>query len=656
MEETSDTETSIHRIEQLERERNELRKDIEQLCLQQAGPSYLVVATRMHFQRTAALEQEIENLKKKLTICTRDNQNLQEELSEVYHIKSQLADLHSAEVSKNMEAEKQLKFFQSCVAAAFAERDNSLMEAEKAKEREEAISQKLNDLQQRLEEITAVSLEEKERNSALQVELMKTEKQSEIAEKLINKFYEIRQNSLCCLEDRNIEDKCMRLLEDAPERWSFDFRSESSKSKYIASLEEELATMRNSMESLHNKLRMGLEIEEHLRKKVSKMEKKRILSDEVIRNGLSMLHCFHTQQRCEVMNLLEEEKTQIKLLFHEVQEKIHNWMSRIQNSGTLQGDAKCDDVECIDVHITNDVDSSVVAKNTSLSSSSNVANSPVDNSDALAQALQEKVSALLFLSQEEERHLLERDVNAALHKKIDELQRSLFQVTNEKVRALMELAQLKQEYQILLENDSHEIKQRSSFAKDGDRSIVARERYGQLKSLLNRTSLRRWVGRFDPMGNESSTPMNNAESGFTNRKSNLSAEFARLKIESATLQESIASLEHLTSSIHKLRLSLIKAKDTAISQHPVNGLLEALDNIIFESKLVKTALSSSLPVSWSAEADLGSPNGNADDHTDHLEVSSSEKVDSVSAAGFEMVELLMLAAHLQKEIVILKSG
>jgi len=28
-----------------------LRKDIEQLCMQQAGPSYLVVATRMHFQR-----------------------------------------------------------------------------------------------------------------------------------------------------------------------------------------------------------------------------------------------------------------------------------------------------------------------------------------------------------------------------------------------------------------------------------------------------------------------------------------------------------------------------------------------------------------------------------------------------------------------------
>jgi hypothetical protein len=37
--------------------------------------------------RTAGLEQEIENLKKKLAECTRDNTNLQEELSEAYRIK-----------------------------------------------------------------------------------------------------------------------------------------------------------------------------------------------------------------------------------------------------------------------------------------------------------------------------------------------------------------------------------------------------------------------------------------------------------------------------------------------------------------------------------------------------------------------------------------
>lgn len=37
--------------------------------------------------RTAGLEQEIENLKKKFAACTRENHNLQEELAEAYRIK-----------------------------------------------------------------------------------------------------------------------------------------------------------------------------------------------------------------------------------------------------------------------------------------------------------------------------------------------------------------------------------------------------------------------------------------------------------------------------------------------------------------------------------------------------------------------------------------
>ncbi|KAI7995277.1 Nascent polypeptide-associated complex subunit beta [Camellia lanceoleosa] len=131
------------------KERDELRKDIEQFVYAKSGPGYLLcgysnafsellslifflvgmcwhylfkLEIRMHCEfippiRTAGLEQEIE---KKL--------NLQEELSEAYRIKGQLADLHAAEVSKNMEAEKQVKFFQGCVASAFAERDHSIME------------------------------------------------------------------------------------------------------------------------------------------------------------------------------------------------------------------------------------------------------------------------------------------------------------------------------------------------------------------------------------------------------------------------------------------------------------------------------------------------------------------------------------------------
>jgi len=78
-------------------ERDELRKDIEQLCMQQAGPAYL---TRMHFQRTAGLEQEIQTLQNQLAASTRDTLNLQDQLSQAYRIKAQLADLHAAELSK----------------------------------------------------------------------------------------------------------------------------------------------------------------------------------------------------------------------------------------------------------------------------------------------------------------------------------------------------------------------------------------------------------------------------------------------------------------------------------------------------------------------------------------------------------------------------
>lgn len=230
MAESTDDESLLARIQQLEQERDELRKDIEQLCMQQAGPGYLAVATRMHFQRTAGLEQEIESLKKKLAACTRENLNLQEELSEAYRIKGQLADLHSAEVSKNMEAEKQVKFFQGCVAAAFSERDQAIIEAEKAKEKEETMLQQINGIHKRVEELTSDCLKLKEFNDALQIDQAVHMKQNENCMKVINKFFQIRQHSLKEFEDMSWNEKCACLLGDSEEVWSFN---DASTSKYI---------------------------------------------------------------------------------------------------------------------------------------------------------------------------------------------------------------------------------------------------------------------------------------------------------------------------------------------------------------------------------------------------------------------------------------
>ncbi|KAF5448281.1 hypothetical protein F2P56_028835 [Juglans regia] len=651
MDETlNDNESLTTRIQQLERERDELRKDIEQLCMQQAGPSYLAVATRMHFQRTAGLEQEIENLKKKLSTCTRENINLQEELSEAYRIKSQLAELHGMEVSKNMEAEKQVKFFQGCVASAFAERDHSIMEAEKAKEKEEIMSQRMGNIQMRLEELTSDCIGQKKLNDAFRIALAKEEDQNKTFKKVIDKFYNIRLNSLKGFEDTSWDEKSECLLHDPQELWSFN---DTSTSKYISALEEELETMKKSVDNLQNKLRMGLDIENHLKGKVRELEKKKIVTDKMIKNGIAELYQYHSQQRVHVMNLLDEGRFHMKSIVDAIEKKIRQFeVRKVQSSGPSQEDEKRDEYECRDVHMTSEAVFDLLSKRNGPDLLDIVADGKGGASKVLAQALQEKVAALLLLSQQEERHLLERNVNGALQRKIEELQRNLLQVTNEKVKALMDFAQLKQEYQLFQEKIGKETKEGKGLAGIGGLKLLTHERDGKLKNLLKRTYLRRWIGTLDVSGDDAEAYQNNEGKFFSKRNS---MDFARMKIEHATLKESMESMEHLTSSIHRLRLSLLKAKESVL-EGTVTNVSETLDDVINEAKLVKIALGSSLPISWSAEADVGSIYESiGNDPKEIYGESSSEKIDSVSAAGFEMVELLILAAQILKDNT-MKSG
>ncbi|KAB2035882.1 hypothetical protein ES319_D04G183600v1 [Gossypium barbadense] len=645
----NDNESSLARIKQLEHERDELRKDIEQLCMQQAGPSYLGVATRMHFQRTAGLEQEIENLRKELAACVRNNQNLQEELCEAYRIKTQLADLHREEAAKNVEAEKQVKFFQGCVAAAFAERDHSILEAEKAKEKEELMAQKFNEFQSRIEELASNCLEQSRCNDALQIDLAKQKEENETLTKVINKFYEIRQGTIGEVEDASLDDKCACLLHDPGEMWSFN---DSSTAKYISSLEEELERVRSSVDDLRNKLRVGLEIENHLKKKVRGLERKKITSDRMILDRVTELRHYHSEHKVQIMNLLDMEKSHIKRFVELVEEKIRQFDARGQNVHCV---LKPDEYEHVDVHLSTDAEAELgdmlnlnIAETKAHAAEAlaqalqekrdvldNIAESKGDASEALAQALQEKVATLLLLSQQEERHLLEKNINAALQKKVDELQRNLLQVTNEKVKALLELAQFKRKYQLLQEKINNEVKQGNVLAEVADRRIATYERDGKLKSLLKKTYLRRWVGAPDTGGNEAEASPN-------------SMDFVRMRIENATLKESMESLDHLTSTLHRLRLSLLKVTESINSKDTDTNASE-LDEIITEAKLVKTALGSSLPISWSAEGDGESIGESIDTETgDMFEDSGGQKIDSVTAAGFEMLDLLILAAQVLK--------
>ncbi|KAM7265129.1 hypothetical protein ACFE04_002812 [Oxalis oulophora] len=621
-----DDESLTARVQQLERERNELRKDIEQLCMQQAGPTYLAAATRMHFQRTAALEQEIENFKSKLASRARENSNLQEELSEAYRIKSQLAELHASEVAKNKESEKQVKFFQGCVAAAFAERDHSIMEAEKAKEKEEFMSHKFNEMQKRLEELTSECVEQKNLIDTLQNDLAKEKELNKTFNMVVDKFYGIWRNTLEGLDNVSWDEKCTSLLHDPAEMWSFN---DASTSKYISALEEELERVRKSMDNLQNKLRMGLDIENHLKKRVRELEKSKARSDKMNLRRISELRLCHSQHRVDIVNILEKEKCYIQSL---VEEKIkHVDLKREQNPGPLSNSVKSEEFECPDVSNTSIAGPNLTSKGSDPSLCNNVHERNNDSSEALNLALQDKVATLLLLSQQDERHLLEKNVNAALQKKIEELQRNLLQVTNEKVKALMELAHLKQEYHLLQEK----IRGKTDLTDTGERRLIVQGTDGRLRSLLKKTNLRRWIGADIHLNNEGNF-LNSRSSGM---------DFARMKIENATLKESLESMEHLTSSIHRLRLSLVKVKESFNSEESSSTASETLDDIISEAKLVKTALGSSLPISWSAEADIQTVAETVGNEWE----SSLDKTDLVSAAGFEMVELAVLAAQAMKD-------
>lgn len=617
-----DNEALHARIRELEQERDDLHKDIEQLCMQQAGSSYIAVATQMHFRRIAGLEQEIENLKKKLAACTKENSILKEELSEAKRIKTHLDQLLKEEVQKNAEVVKQLEYFRGAIANAFADRDHAIIEAERAKENEELISQKLNDAEKRLQELSAGSIDTHEQLANLQTKLEKLQQEMEIYRNIVDKFYKIRQHA--CRgneseersrddhsEDISWDDKCACLYDDPLNMWSFKIYQDASAADHIAALKKELEAVKADFQ---NETQMAWQIQKHMQKekkalqqKLEALEQKKILSDRLIADGISSLCEYHTQQKVQIMNLLDDEKSHLQSIADNIQKVIE----KSKDLGSIVA------TEVTAVSMTNTTQA-------------------VD-SESLTRALQEKVSALLLLSQQEERHLWEENVHAAVQETVDELQKALLQATEEKVKALMELALLKQEYQQLLEKTAEESRHVNVLANAGERRIVVHGRDGKLKNLWKKTSLKHWLGSVENL-----PPVAHPQ-----RRSNHSMEDARLQIENATLKESIHSLERLTSNVHKLRLSLMQVKRAPPVEGTCSASSRVVDEIVREAELVRIALGSALPLSWSGEGDMPFPDENED--------LDSVRIDSVTAAGLEMVELLTLAAQTLKEQMVDKA-
>ncbi|KAL6498366.1 hypothetical protein OROHE_026734 [Orobanche hederae] len=499
--------------------------------------------------------------------------------------------------------------------------------AEKAKEKVELMPQELSKSQIRVEELNNELLEEKGLTKSIRIDLEKHKKQNEIFEEVIDKFYHIRQCTVENFTEPSWEKKCECLLHDSDEVWRFRDDEDTSTSNYIEqnSLEGEINNLREHVDNLQNKLLMGLEIETHLKKKIRDFEKK-ILAAERIKEQISALHQHHYWYRNEITNLLNEGYSEQNSVNNAVVEKMRQLRPNRENNleTYLTREEELHDSECKDVHISHDSNAASISKSNDPGLPTTNSSAP-ENREALALALHEKVEVLLLLSQQEERHLLERNVNSALQKKVEELRRNLLQVTNEKVKALMELAQLKQEQYTLQEKCSQEKIQVKQSGETGERK-TAQEKDGKLKNLLKRNYLTRWVGGSD--GSDANV--------YEQTKHHM--DFARMKIEIATLKEILGSMEHLLSSVRRLRMALFKVQDSSVESSEDTS---CVDQIITEANLVRTAVGGSLPVSWSDETYLS--------YDINDDSAGFDKLDFVSAAGFEMVELVIFAAQVLKD-------
>ncbi|PWZ53531.1 hypothetical protein Zm00014a_014146 [Zea mays] len=327
-----------------------------------------------------------------------------------------------------------------------------------------------------------------------------------------------------------------------------------------ASLEEEKESLKAKISKLQSNLRMGLEIEQHLQRNARILEKRQALYDGFLRNGLSKLQKFYTCQKAEIMKILEEESLRLMKVVAEIQDKLTEFCINTEVSDHPADKIQCCDSSCKHVHVTKDISPSTCRKSDYPADLNSVS---FDESKALAQALQEKMEALMLFSQEQERYLLEKQrdliVIEELQKNLSQLleRKTLFpntplcvQVKDEKVKVLMELTKLKEQY--LLLKGSSAVKEGHDTG-DSSKLIPGHDQQGMMKTMLKRTSLRHWMRK------ESSTIGHGSSDGNDHIVcKEHSVDVARLRVENAMLLEGVGTVEHLTSSVHRLHIVLLK--------------------------------------------------------------------------------------------------
>ncbi|KAH7284840.1 hypothetical protein KP509_34G073000 [Ceratopteris richardii] len=499
--------------------------------------------SRLNVKRPNGLEQESDSYEKRFIACQKENAKLQEELSEAYLIKSKFAEQLKIEVEKNTGLEREVRHFQNQVAAVLSERDRILLKVEHLQRKRDGLIEKVTDLEDRLEHVTSEYAEEKGLCEILYCKLEKLKEENEVFEKIIEKFWKMRNRSMNGTTDtKNIEDIALVLLQETEDLWHY------GEAKYKCDPQagensDELVCLRARLGKLQLEYEKELANRREMESSLSHYRNNMSCLTELMCKEIYHLRLLKGSIRNEVLSFFSEEREWIMSLqgflhlatnvehrpmkehagFNSILHADSNMMELDQcdinaadkgssqrgrttneNKGRivcqillqgLQIIIKCsyktsvDSAEIVASMADNDSVPLLIQEKDSVndvlevehqlfrftelnqdksgqnSVSQDDTKKPLqttflvsklerkesfkeesssscstDYGEALAQALQEKVAALLLLSQQEERHILESNTTSAMESQIFSLKQQLIQVTNEKLDALVKLA------------------------------------------------------------------------------------------------------------------------------------------------------------------------------------------------------------------------
>ncbi|KAG6555143.1 hypothetical protein Mapa_003178 [Marchantia paleacea] len=728
----------MRRIVQLEKERDELQRDVETLCMQQSGFSGSIdIVSRMQARRAAGFEQELEACKQKLALHTKENLSLQEELAETYRAKGRVADAFKAAMDKNKELEKEVKFYQSRMAGAFAERDKALMEVEKLHSSETSLVDEVKELHKRLMQAKVECSEHEKSYLELQESFKPSFAANEKLQMVVDKFWLLRENAR---EDKDeCEDPLNRaqiLLEDEVGIWTYGFMVDPKWQEDCKAAEVNLARAEEQLvraEEMSNILRLHLEEEVLNRKQFEERlalteaalanfklhledetngrrlaeQNASVFSDHLakletsLQSDLQQLQGQHRTLVADVSAILQDERTQMLMTSEALLSEVERRKvepARVETEVELQHEPETTEVEVTpeerrsSPHLENEITqvTSTSREEEAVRDANVWTNMDDESKKILAQALQEKVEALLLLSQQEERHYLESATKSALENQVTELKQKLAQVTSEKISALMDLAEQRNEVHYLQERERElaQLLEQHRSTNAGGRLLPATWSESKLQVMPDDSSiipalqdkpvvnskqtttatrgyLKTWLRGLDISSSAFKPSAANGNKGgsppvvTSNRPSDESNNgVARLLVENAALQERVASVQHLAHSAHRLRMSLVKvATDLEGEPEPksIQAAMDVVETVKAEARRLKVALGCSLPVSYQGPLENSPEDLYVVPLTEGLEVSEGQTnvaLDSVSLAGIEIAELLLATSELQRSALL----